>query len=47
MLWASRRIGRPVKWMQTRNEAHISDDDARDNIAMWRLRSNVTASSSP
>jgi carbon-monoxide dehydrogenase large subunit len=32
MLWASRRIGRPVKWMQTRNEAHISDDDARDNI---------------
>jgi aerobic carbon-monoxide dehydrogenase large subunit len=32
MLWASRRIGRPVKWTQTRNEAHISDDDARDNI---------------
>jgi aerobic carbon-monoxide dehydrogenase large subunit len=32
MLWASRRVGRPVKWMQTRNEAHISDDDARDNI---------------
>jgi carbon-monoxide dehydrogenase large subunit len=21
-----------VKWTQTRNEAHISDDDARDNI---------------
>ena len=32
MLWAARRVGRPVKWMQTRNEAHISDDDARDNI---------------
>jgi aerobic carbon-monoxide dehydrogenase large subunit len=32
MLWAARRIGRPVKWTQTRNEAHISDDDARDNI---------------
>jgi carbon-monoxide dehydrogenase large subunit len=32
MLWASRRIGRPVKWTQTRYEAHISDDDARDNI---------------
>jgi carbon-monoxide dehydrogenase large subunit len=31
-LWASRRIGQPVKWTQTRNEAHISDDDARDNI---------------
>src|SRR4029077_1374483 len=32
MLWASRRLGRPVKWMQSRNETHISDDDARDNI---------------
>src|ERR1051326_1001174 len=32
MLWAARRAGRPVKWTQTRNEAHISDDDARDNI---------------
>ena len=32
MLWAARRVGRPVKWAQTRNEAHISDDDARDNI---------------
>jgi len=32
MLWAARRAGRPVKWTQTRNEAHVSDDDARDNI---------------
>jgi aerobic carbon-monoxide dehydrogenase large subunit len=32
MLWAARRVGRPVKWMATRNEAHISDDDARDHI---------------
>jgi len=32
MLWAARRVGRPVKWTQTRNEAHVSDDDARDNI---------------
>ncbi len=32
MLWASRRVGRPVKWTATRSEAHISDDDARDNI---------------
>jgi carbon-monoxide dehydrogenase large subunit len=32
MLWAARRVGRPVKWTCTRNEAHISDDDARDNI---------------
>jgi carbon-monoxide dehydrogenase large subunit len=32
MLWAARRVGKPVKWLATRNEAHISDDDARDNI---------------
>ena len=32
MLWAARRAGKPVKWTCTRNEAHISDDDARDNI---------------
>jgi carbon-monoxide dehydrogenase large subunit len=32
MLWAARRVGRPVKWVASRNEAHISDDDARDNI---------------
>ena len=28
MLWAARA---PVNWTQTRAEAHISDDDARDN----------------
>jgi aerobic carbon-monoxide dehydrogenase large subunit len=32
MLWAARRVGRAVKWVATRNEAHVSDDDARDNI---------------
>ena len=32
MLWAAKRVGRPVKWTQTRSEAHVSDDDARDNI---------------
>jgi aerobic carbon-monoxide dehydrogenase large subunit len=32
MLWAAKRIGQPVKWTQTRSEALISDDDARDNI---------------
>jgi carbon-monoxide dehydrogenase large subunit len=32
MLWAARRAGRPVKWLATRNEAHVSDDDARDNV---------------
>jgi carbon-monoxide dehydrogenase large subunit len=32
MLWAARRVARAVKWVATRNEAHVSDDDARDNI---------------
>ena len=30
--WAARRVGRPVKWLCTRSEAHVSDDDGRDNI---------------
>jgi Aerobic-type carbon monoxide dehydrogenase, large subunit CoxL/CutL homologs len=46
MLWAARRVGRAVKWTQTRNEAHISDDDARDNIVDAALRSTATAGSS-
>ena len=28
--WASRRVGRPVKWVCERSEAHIADDQARD-----------------
>ncbi|MBM3560632.1 MAG: hypothetical protein FJX53_12305, partial [Alphaproteobacteria bacterium] len=32
VLWAARRVGRPVKWIATRSESHISDDEARDNI---------------
>ena len=30
-LWASRRLGRPVKWMAERSETMLSDDHARDN----------------
>jgi carbon-monoxide dehydrogenase large subunit len=32
-LWASRRIGRPVKWIAERGEALLSDDHARDNVS--------------
>ncbi len=32
-LWASRRIGRPVKWIAERSEALLSDDHARDNVS--------------
>ncbi|MCC7346346.1 MAG: xanthine dehydrogenase family protein molybdopterin-binding subunit [Variibacter sp.] len=32
MLWAARRVGRPVKWLAERTESHLSDDDGRDNM---------------
>ena len=31
VLWAARRIGRPVKWIGERSEAFVADDQARDN----------------
>ena len=31
-LWASRCIGRPVRWMAERSEAMLADDHARDNV---------------
>ncbi len=35
--WASKRIGRPVKWICERSEAHIADDHARDNSTLAEL----------
>ncbi|MDE0781450.1 MAG: xanthine dehydrogenase family protein molybdopterin-binding subunit, partial [Alphaproteobacteria bacterium] len=32
MPWASKIVGRPVKWVAERSESHLSDDDGRDNI---------------
>ena len=32
VLWASRKCGRPVKWMCERSEGFMSDDHARDNV---------------
>lgn len=32
VLWASQRIGRPVKWLCERSEGFISDDHARENL---------------
>ncbi|MEE2970534.1 MAG: molybdopterin cofactor-binding domain-containing protein, partial [Pseudomonadota bacterium] len=34
VLWAARRVGRPVKWIAERGESFISDAHARDQI--WR-----------
>ena len=33
VLWASRRCGRPVKWIAERSEGMASDDNARDNVS--------------
>jgi carbon-monoxide dehydrogenase large subunit len=33
VLWASRRLGRPVKWVATRSEALMGDNHGRDQIA--------------
>ena len=31
--WAARRVGRPVKWIETRSEGFLSDHQARDHQA--------------
>jgi carbon-monoxide dehydrogenase large subunit len=33
ILWAARRVGRPVKWIATRSEGFVSDHQARDHHA--------------
>ncbi|MBV8132800.1 MAG: xanthine dehydrogenase family protein molybdopterin-binding subunit, partial [Alphaproteobacteria bacterium] len=33
MLWASRRAGRPIKWIATRSEVFLADHQARDHLA--------------
>ena len=37
VLWASRRTGRPVKWVCERNEAFLSDYQGRDLVAKVEL----------
>ncbi len=32
-LWASRRTGRPVRWVSERSEGHVSDFHGRDNVS--------------
>ena len=34
---AARKIGRPVKWISERSEAHLSDEQARDNVTEAEL----------
>ena len=33
ILWAAKRVGRPVKWIATRSESFVSDHQARDHHA--------------
>jgi aerobic carbon-monoxide dehydrogenase large subunit len=33
VLWAAKRVGRPVKWIATREEVFVSDHQARDHVA--------------
>ncbi len=37
VLWASRRVGRPVKWTGERSEGHLADYQGRDNVSVARL----------
>ena len=37
VLWASRRTGRPVKWIQRRSEAMLTDDQGRDQVVRGEM----------
>jgi carbon-monoxide dehydrogenase large subunit len=37
VVWAARRVGRPVRWTSTRSEAFLSDHQGRDSLATLRL----------
>ena len=37
VLWAARRLGRPVKWTCERSEALLADEHARDNVSEAEL----------
>ena len=37
VMWASEKVGRPVKWVAERSEAHLSDYQGRDNHTVAKL----------
>jgi carbon-monoxide dehydrogenase large subunit len=37
VLWAAKRIGRPVKWVADRSEAFVTDTQGRDNVTRLDL----------
>ena len=42
LLWAAKRVGRPVKWIATRSEIFLSDHQARDHVAEAALALDAT-----
>jgi carbon-monoxide dehydrogenase large subunit len=37
VLWAAKRLGRPVKWTSSRREGFVSDEPGRDNVSAAEL----------
>jgi carbon-monoxide dehydrogenase large subunit len=37
LLWATKRVGRPVKWIATRSEVFLADHQGRDQISKASL----------
>ncbi len=37
VLWAAKRLGRPVKWIGDRSDSFLSDCHARDNVSLGEL----------
>ena len=37
VLWAAKRLGRPVKWTSARSEGFVSDEHGRDNVSTAEL----------
>ena len=37
VLWAARRLGRPVKWTSDRREGFVTDEHGRDNVSTAEL----------
>ncbi|AXS42480.1 xanthine dehydrogenase family protein molybdopterin-binding subunit [Breoghania sp. L-A4] len=37
VLWMARQLGRPVRWLASRNESFLGDPHARDNLTTARL----------
>ena len=37
VLWAAKRLGRPVKWTSSRREGFLSDEHGRDNVSSAEL----------